>query len=204
MRPTAALAAVYDVVVRANRYMVERSPWTMAKDPARRDELGSVLYASAETLRALTICFMSCPARPRDCGSSSASRKPSSRSGSHAGAWGQMVPGTKTTKGEVFSPGSTPRTEPLGAPPGKPADVSRESPWMHPKLRPPIIARRWADPTLNSRCRGGWWTPTATCSLRTGNLHSWSRLPAMPASIGSSASAWTPRPRPDRSRSPNR
>ena len=36
VRPTAALAAVYDVVVRANRYMVERSPWTLAKDPARR------------------------------------------------------------------------------------------------------------------------------------------------------------------------
>ena len=33
VRPTAALAAVYDVVVRANRYMVERSPWTLAKDP---------------------------------------------------------------------------------------------------------------------------------------------------------------------------
>ena len=55
VRPTAALAAVYDVVVRANRYMVERSPWTLAKDAARRDELGSILYASAETLRALTI-----------------------------------------------------------------------------------------------------------------------------------------------------
>ena len=47
---------------------------------------------------------------------------------------------------------------------------------MHRKLRPPIIARRWADRTLKSRCRGGWWTPTATCSWWTGNLHSWSRL----------------------------
>ena len=35
VRPTAALAAVYDVVVRANRYMVERSPWTLAKDAAQ-------------------------------------------------------------------------------------------------------------------------------------------------------------------------
>ena len=66
MRPTAALAAVYDVVVRANRYMVERSPWTLAKDAARRDELGSILYASAETLRALAIllsCVMPSAAR---------------------------------------------------------------------------------------------------------------------------------------------
>jgi methionyl-tRNA synthetase len=106
VRPTAALAAVYDVVVRANRYMVERSPWTLAKDPARRDELGSILYASAETLRALTILV--------SCVMPSAAQRLWEQLGigetleeqrlAHAGAWGRVAPGTRTTKGESLFP----------------------------------------------------------------------------------------------------
>ena len=50
-----AVAAVWDIVARANQYLVEREPWAVAKDPARRDELGGVLYAAAETLRVLAV-----------------------------------------------------------------------------------------------------------------------------------------------------
>ena len=105
VRPTAALAAVYDVVVRANRYMVERSPWTLAKDPARRDELGSILYASAETLRALAVLLLHHAERRRADGSSSGSRKPSMQSASTTrGRGGACVPGTRTTKGASLFP----------------------------------------------------------------------------------------------------
>ena len=106
VRPTAALGAVYDVVVRANRYMVERSPWTLAKDPARRDELGSILYASAETLRALTIlisCIMP-SAAARLWEQLGIEENLESQMLAHAGAWGRMEPGTKTTKGEALFP----------------------------------------------------------------------------------------------------
>src|SRR4029453_1295914 len=98
VRPTAALAAVYDVVVRANRYMVERSPWTLAKDPARREELASILYASAETLRALTILLSgvmpSAAARLWERLGVPGSLE-EQRLG-HAGAWGSIAPGTVT------------------------------------------------------------------------------------------------------------
>jgi methionyl-tRNA synthetase len=106
VRPTAALAAVYDVVVRANRYMVERSPWVLAKDPARREELGSILYASAETLRALTI-LISCvmpSAAARLWEQLGIEQTLDSQRLAHAGAWGRIVPGTKTTKGESLFP----------------------------------------------------------------------------------------------------
>src|SRR5688572_14145778 len=106
VRPPAALAAVYDVVVRANRYMVERSPWTMAKDPEMRGELGSILYASAETLRALTIllsCVMPDAAR-RLWEQLGIERTLESQRLDDAGSWGQMPPGTKTTKGESLFP----------------------------------------------------------------------------------------------------
>ena len=106
VRLTPAMGAVYDVVVRANRYMVERSPWSLAKDPARRDELGSILYASVETLRALTIlCSSVMP---------SAASRLWHRLGipetleeqrlAHAGAWGRIPAGTRTTKGDALFP----------------------------------------------------------------------------------------------------
>ncbi|HEX5936881.1 MAG TPA: methionine--tRNA ligase [Actinomycetota bacterium] len=106
VRPTAALAAVYDVVVRANRYMVERSPWTLAKDPSRRDELGSILYASVETLRALTI-LMSCVmpgAAERLWAQLGIDEGFAEQRLAHAAAWGRIRPGARTHKGQALFP----------------------------------------------------------------------------------------------------
>jgi methionyl-tRNA synthetase len=106
VRPTAALAAVYDVVIRANRYMVERSPWVLAKDAAKREELGSILYASAETLRALTI-LISCvmpSAAGRLWEQLGIEETLESQRLAHAGAWGRLAPGTRTTKGDSLFP----------------------------------------------------------------------------------------------------
>jgi methionyl-tRNA synthetase len=106
VRPTAALAAVYDVVVRANRYMVERSPWTLAKDPARREELGSILYASAETLRSLAILLSSImpSAAGRMWGQLGIEETLDAQRLDHAATWGRMAPGTRTTKGDSLFP----------------------------------------------------------------------------------------------------
>ena len=57
VRLQAALGAVWDIVARANQYLVEKEPWKLAKDPANADELAGVLYASAETLRVLAIAI---------------------------------------------------------------------------------------------------------------------------------------------------
>jgi methionyl-tRNA synthetase len=58
-----ALAAVWDIVGAANQYLVERAPWALAKDAARREELASVLYTSAEVLRILAV--LTSPVMPR-------------------------------------------------------------------------------------------------------------------------------------------
>ena len=53
-----ALVAVWDIVDRANQYLVEKEPWKLGKDPTPpRDELAGVLYAAAETLRILAIAI---------------------------------------------------------------------------------------------------------------------------------------------------
>ena len=50
MRPDAGLAAALDVIRETNRYLERRQPWTLARD-GRDDEMGTVLYVAAETLR---------------------------------------------------------------------------------------------------------------------------------------------------------
>lgn len=99
------LAAVWDIVGRANGYLVEREPWKLARDPARRAELASVLYAAAETLRVLAILIS--PIMP------GAAERLWEQLGipeplAHqrvpgAVAWGLLRPGTVTTKaGPLF------------------------------------------------------------------------------------------------------
>ena len=46
-----ALAAIFAVVARANKYIDETMPWVLAKDPQKRARLGAVLYNLAETAR---------------------------------------------------------------------------------------------------------------------------------------------------------
>jgi methionyl-tRNA synthetase len=100
------LGAVWDVIDRANRYLVEKAPWALAKDPERADELAGVLYASTETLRALAVLVQ--PVMP------GAAERLWERLGideplGHqrvpaSVAWGGLRPGTTTTKGEALFP----------------------------------------------------------------------------------------------------
>jgi methionyl-tRNA synthetase len=103
---TTGLAAVWELVGRANQYLVEKQPWVLAKDPANQDRLGSILYAAAETLRILAVLISpimpGAAARlweqlgvpdPLD-----AQRVPV------AARWGQLEPGTKTRKGDPLFP----------------------------------------------------------------------------------------------------
>ncbi|HET7226041.1 MAG TPA: methionine--tRNA ligase [Candidatus Eisenbacteria bacterium] len=57
-----ALEAAWVPVVRANEFVERTRPWELAKDAARRDELGTVLAALLETLR--LVALWSWPAIP--------------------------------------------------------------------------------------------------------------------------------------------
>jgi methionyl-tRNA synthetase len=103
---TAAVTAVWEIVDRANGYLVEKEPWKLAKDGSRREELGSVLYAAAETLRILAILIS--PVMPSAAGRlwsqlGIASPLPDRRL-PEAAEWGRLAPGTRTSKGESLFP----------------------------------------------------------------------------------------------------
>jgi len=106
LRLQQALAALWEIVARANRYLVEKEPWKVAKDGARRGELASVLYASAETLRILAILIR--PIMPgaaeRLWGQLGLEPPLASQRVPEAVAWGGLTPGTKTAKGDALFP----------------------------------------------------------------------------------------------------
>lgn len=56
-----ALAEIFKVISRANKYIDETSPWVLAKDEAKKPRLAAVLYNLLETIRISTVllsCFM--------------------------------------------------------------------------------------------------------------------------------------------------
>jgi len=50
-----ALAAIWQLIGRTNKYIDETMPWALAKDEANKAKLGSVLYHLAESLRMISI-----------------------------------------------------------------------------------------------------------------------------------------------------
>jgi methionyl-tRNA synthetase len=103
---TPAVAAVWEIVDRANGYLVEKEPWKIAKELSRRDELGSILYAAAETLRILAILIRAVmpSAADRLWAQLGIDAPLDAQHLPEAVTWGGLVPGTRTTKGDALFP----------------------------------------------------------------------------------------------------
>ncbi|MGY4691898.1 methionine--tRNA ligase [Salibacterium sp. K-3] len=55
MEFSVALTAIWQLISRTNKYIDETQPWMLAKEEDRREELGTVLYHLAESLRYISI-----------------------------------------------------------------------------------------------------------------------------------------------------
>jgi methionyl-tRNA synthetase len=101
-----ALGAVWDIVARANEYLVEVEPWKRAKDPERREETATILYTAAEVLRVLAVLIS--PAMPSAAERLWASLGIPEPLSDHrlpdAAAWGRLAPGTRTARGQALFP----------------------------------------------------------------------------------------------------
>ncbi len=58
-----ALEALWNLVKRSNKYIDENTPWSLAKDEAKRERLGTVLYSLCESLRFISVLLS--PYMPR-------------------------------------------------------------------------------------------------------------------------------------------
>jgi len=99
-----ALEATWRLISGANRYIEDQKPWTLAKDPAQRPLLGTVMATLAESLRLvslLLIPFM--PSKMADLRSQLGLGAPEGRL-AELTAWGGTQPGTTIAKGQPIFP----------------------------------------------------------------------------------------------------
>lgn len=94
-----AISSVWTIVDALNLYITENEPWALAKDEARRQRLGTVLYTAAEGLRALAVLLS--PVMPESTeklwvalGAAESLGRLQDQRIREAGAWGVLKPGT--------------------------------------------------------------------------------------------------------------
>ncbi len=99
-----ALATVWRLINRANKYIDETMPWALAKDPARKERLGTVLYNLLETIRLVTV--MLTPAMPEipPLVWAQIGADPAQNETWEATQWGQTRTGQQVTKGAALFP----------------------------------------------------------------------------------------------------
>ncbi len=56
--PRTALASIWSVITMANQFVEEKKPWVLAKDPAKKNELASVLNMLAESLAHIALVLL--------------------------------------------------------------------------------------------------------------------------------------------------
>ncbi|MGW7723095.1 methionine--tRNA ligase [Streptomyces canus] len=105
------IASVFDFISSVNRYLTEKEPWKVAKDPApeAQERLATLLYTAAEALRATAVLLH--PVMPGTCEKLWASLGAEPLLGplanqrvQEAGDWGQLPTGAVVTKSEALFP----------------------------------------------------------------------------------------------------
>ena len=102
--PAAALEFVWQFVSCCNKYVDETTPWNLAKDPASRDRLNTVLYTFTECIRILGIfCAPFMPGVPEKI-KPLLNNQDLFSDWDQADQWGVLQPGTHVQKGEPIFP----------------------------------------------------------------------------------------------------
>ena len=99
-----ALEQVFKTIQRANKYIDENAPWALAKDPANRVRLATVMYHLLETIRICATLLM--PFMPESAekifGQIGACQ--GCRTWEKANVWGSLRPDATVHKGEALFP----------------------------------------------------------------------------------------------------
>jgi len=97
-----ALQAIWEVISAGNKYIDESAPWTLAKDPALKERLATVMYCLLESQRIVHIILSAfLPATAEKALASLGSGEERSLVGL---AWGGLKEGVEITKAEALFP----------------------------------------------------------------------------------------------------
>jgi methionyl-tRNA synthetase len=96
------LQAIWEVISAGNKYIDDSAPWTLAKDPANRERLATVMYCLLESQR-ITHCVLSAflPTTAAKALCSLGWKEEISQEGLQ---WGGLKAGTIITKAEALFP----------------------------------------------------------------------------------------------------
>ncbi len=140
-----ALEAIWHVVQLANRYVDKTAPWTLAKHESDAEQLRTVLYTMAETLRCLSLATYSVIPTSAEliCAQLGIPAAFTSSLLRNKIEWGGLKPGTLIHKGPSLfpriesKPGARPVTEssvPSQPPPAAPTPTSTPAPPASPQI----------------------------------------------------------------------
>jgi methionyl-tRNA synthetase len=97
-----ALQAIWEVISAGNKYIDDTAPWTLAKDPAQKERLGTIMYCMLESQRithSILAAFM-----PGTAAKALSCLGMTGTSGETAVTWGLLAPGTVVQKAEPLFP----------------------------------------------------------------------------------------------------
>jgi len=100
-----ALAEIWKLIGRANKYIDETTPWVLAKDPDKRHRLGTVLYNLSECLRMISVLISPFMTRtPGKICQQLGIRDESLTTWDSLAEFGKLPPGTRIQRGEIIFP----------------------------------------------------------------------------------------------------
>ena len=102
--PHKALDEVFKVIQRANKYIDENAPWTLAKDPANRARLATVMYNLLETVRICAVLLTPFIPDSAEKIFDQIGACPCCRTWEKANVWGSLRPDVTVHKGEALFP----------------------------------------------------------------------------------------------------
>ena len=100
-----ALMAIWEFINATNKYIVEREPWTLAKDPANRERLETILYNLLESLRVIAVFiapFM--PGSAKKIMEQIGVADMAGQNFDSIRSWGGLRPGSAISRGEALFP----------------------------------------------------------------------------------------------------
>ena len=99
-----ALEQVFRTIQRANKYIDENAPWTLAKDPANRARLATVMYNLLETVRICAVLLTPFIPDSAEKIFDQIGACPCCRTWEKANVWGSLCPDVTVHKGEALFP----------------------------------------------------------------------------------------------------
>ena len=99
-----ALEQVFKTIQRANKYIDENAPWALAKDPANRARLATVMYNLLETIRICAVLLTPFIPDSAEKIFDQIGACPCCRTWEKANVWGSLHPDVTVHKGEALFP----------------------------------------------------------------------------------------------------